>query len=830
MTPAACSGMARLGAQLAALILSVFCLLVAAPGAVAQERAPTATAAAGEIDYDAWEVEATRAENLLAAGTASTSFFENLRQTLLDWRTRFLAAESANSERIATLQAQIDALGPEPGDGQGEPDGIATRRQQLNAQLSEAQLPRVNATEAYNRADGLIAEIDSLISQRQQDRVRELAPSPVNPANWPAAWAGLRAVYAALQTEFSERWNNPVQRGVMRGNGPLLLGLLIAALVALARGRRWTARLIRHLDRRSDRPGRESLSFLASLLQVAIPVLGTFLVYVAIVSSDMAGVLTRQLVGAIWLMTAAIYFALWLAGRFSPTGEAQMHALSFTDSQRAAAQRTIVFIGAFVGLALVAQVVSGFDQIAPAGTAVLRVFVYIGLGLLYLRAARLLHDGRTEPAPDETPGVLRRMFALVRQLLLLVGVVGPLLAVVGYVNAAEAIMVPTAFSLAVFGFIVTVQPVIRDLYRLISRDAEQDAGEALLPVLVNFFLAFAVVPLLALVWGVRPERLSEFYSRFWEGVVVGDSRITPGNVLAVILVFALGYIVTRLLQGALKNTVLPRTRLDSGARNAVTAGIGYVGIALAAVIAISAGGIDLTALGVVLGALSVGIGFGLQNVVNNFVSGIILLIERPISEGDWIEVSGNHGIVKRISVRSTLIETFDKTDLIVPNADFISGTVTNWTRGNTIGRAVINVGVAYGTDTRKVQRILQEIAGEHPVVAAYPEPGVDFVGFGPDSLDFRIRAILRDVNQSLSVKTEIHHRIAERFAEEGIEIPFAQRDIWLRNPESLRSAPPAPVDPPARSAPGPAGRGETGGQPGIEGAMDPGEDGGVHGT
>jgi small-conductance mechanosensitive channel len=287
---------------------------------------------------------------------------------------------------------------------------------------------------------------------------------------------------------------------------------------------------------------------------------------------------------------------------------------------------------------------------------------------------------------------------------------------------------------------------------------------------------------------MRRTEIAEVWSRVQEGVSLGGTRITPGAILTVILVFAAVLLVTRLIQGALKTTVLPRTRLDPGARNAVAAGVGYVGVAIAGLAGINAAGIDLTTLAFVVSALSIGIGFGLRNVIENFVAGLILLIERPIGEGDWIEVGGNMGIVKQISVRSTVIETFDRQQLIVPNGDFITGTVTNWTRGNNLGRAVVNVGVAYGSDTRRVQAILLEIVRELDGVMRFPEPAVDFMGFGADSLDFRVRGILYDVNTLIAVKTELHHRIAERFKQEGIEIPFAQRDIWLRNPEALAAA------------------------------------------
>ncbi len=723
--------------------------------------------------YENWNKDAARAEAVLGNAEASDAALEALRSQIVDWRQTFLDAQSQDMARVGNLEDQLNALAPVPDSGA---DPLADRRAALSEQLNEARAPLFRAKEAYSRASGLIREIDQIISARRTNALLELGPTPLVPSKWVAAMTEVVGVITGLADEVSGAINNAASRASFQSN-LLNIILQVSLTIAFFFGASRVSGRARNLSQSVVRNPRLA-HLVAASIKAAMLVAAFYALGAAVLQTNMFGVRGALVLDAMPIWAGYVIAAIFISDRLA-TGSGSAFELP-SDLAEGSIRRTFV-LGALIFVVDHAlDHVFVFNEVSGASISVLH-FVLILLGAYVLSRATVKLRQASESDDAGPDGVFAIRFArLLAQVGLFITYGAPVLGAVGYVTAAFSLVLASLLTLALCSVIVIVQGALVDLYaRAIGREREQEDG--LVPILISFVIGFASLPFFALIWGARVSNLSEVWDQIKEGVPVAGTRISPLDFLTFVLIFTIGYMATRLIQSALRGSVLPKTRLDAGAQNAIVSGLGYVGIFIAAMIAISSTGLDLSSLAIVAGALSVGIGFGLQNIVSNFVSGIILLIERPVTKGDWIDVGGTMGYVRDISVRSTRIETFDRSDVIVPNADLVSGKVTNYTRGNTIGRLIVPVGVAYGTDTRRVEGILREIAEAQPMVVLNPGPSVVFQGFGADSMDFEIRAILRDVNFMLSVKSEINHQIAERFVAEGIEIPFAQRDITIKN-------------------------------------------------
>jgi small-conductance mechanosensitive channel len=267
----------------------------------------------------------------------------------------------------------------------------------------------------------------------------------------------------------------------------------------------------------------------------------------------------------------------------------------------------------------------------------------------------------------------------------------------------------------------------------------------------------------------------------------GTISVSLGDILAFVLTIAAAFLVSRFIRFVLQEDVFPRVVMRRGVSNAVSTTVHYAILIFGFLLALAAAGFDLSRVTLLAGAFGVGIGFGLQNVVNNFVSGLILLFERPIQVGDTIEVQGLLGDVRRIGPRSSTVRTFDGAEVIVPNGMLISDQVINWTLSDRRRRVVVGVGVAYGTDPEQVLEILREVAQENETVQDDPAPLAIFMGFGDSSLDFELRCWIPRYEEGFSMRSQLWVAINRKLAEAGIEIPFPQRDLHLRSVDTPAS-------------------------------------------
>jgi small-conductance mechanosensitive channel len=263
---------------------------------------------------------------------------------------------------------------------------------------------------------------------------------------------------------------------------------------------------------------------------------------------------------------------------------------------------------------------------------------------------------------------------------------------------------------------------------------------------------------------------------------VGATPITLLSIINLLLMLGAVLLVSRLIRLYFLANILKRSRLQPSIQYAVGKVAGYLTIALGFYIALQTVGIDLSALAVVAGAIGVGIGFGLQNIINNFVSGLIILAERPITIGDRVEVAGVAGQVQQINLRSTMVLTNDNISIIVPNSEFITATVVNWSHGDPKVRMRLSFGVAYGSDLDKMRRVVAEMAARHPKVMREPHPEVFFTGFGDSSLDFELVVWTSEATFSpRRFRSDLFYGLEKVLREHQLEIPFPQRDLHLRS-------------------------------------------------
>jgi small-conductance mechanosensitive channel len=372
-------------------------------------------------------------------------------------------------------------------------------------------------------------------------------------------------------------------------------------------------------------------------------------------------------------------------------------------------------------------------------------------------------------------------------------------AFLGYRNFASLLYFGTLLSLVVYIFSYTTLRITNETFDSLDKgklswqkklrkvmsieEGRPFPGVIWLRILFFFTVLFMSISALLYIWGSSQQRLSSLINTLKSGVDIGSMHFDLLNIIYALLALIITLSILPFVKNQLIASWLTHSNLSRGAKDATQTLVGYIGIVIAILWALSILGVDFKNIAIIAGALSVGIGFGLQTIVNNFVSGLILLFERPIRRGDWIVVGSTEGYVRNISIRSTTIETFNRADVIVPNSELISNQVTNWMLSNNTGRLIAPIGVAYGSDIEKVMDILKSIAAEHPDIIAdqaHYRVRVLFKEFGDNSLNFELRCYVRNVDDRMLILSDVNLAIDREFRKAEIEVPFPQRVVHVQ--------------------------------------------------
>ncbi|MCO6440161.1 MAG: mechanosensitive ion channel family protein [Nitrococcus mobilis] len=788
-----------------------------------------------------WNQTLERAKEALESDFARAEMAEikaDLRATLDSARK----ARDQATTRLETAKERLASLTPAPDSKESEEESgsaeaaatpqetpqVAALRKEAQSQVVQFRSQVTQATLVIDQANNLLESIAGWEQLRFRSQILKRSPSPFQLQIWPQAAADA-LTFAGKAIEAPRAWWDTYRAEDSKQR--LLIPLLAVLVLGLGIG--WPIRI--WLARRFGRDGTEpeptyARRIVAALADgVANAIIPAAIIVLTLLVLYRQGVLTGLFAALFHTGGAALAAYLMIMGLARAAASPHLVAWRIAPVQPAHVYRLLMAVRGVTASLLIAfallltayyykmltpELESAFFAIQVTLTSLLMIWALApaywetsladsqSAGSVEQAAERMEAPSITAEEAETTASAEeispRSWFERGRKAVRVIMLLTPFLALAGYGRLAFFIQSRLALAAILFGFALLLRLAIGEMVerwltrrRLMPNGAVQKTADTdqhrirgitfWIGMVVSLLIFLPLIYLFLLICGVPSTTLQLWIGQLLSGIQLGGISISLGALLLAILVLIVGVIITNIFRHWLANRVLPNTRLDSGARNSIAAATGYLGVGIVMLLAISTLGVDFSNLALVAGALGVGIGFGLQNVVQNFVAGLLMLIERPVKVGDWIVVGATEGTVKRIAVRSTEIETFDRSSVIVPNSEFVSSPVTNWTYKNRLARIIVPVGVAYGSDTKKVAAILLRCAQAHRHVLRYPPAAAYFLAFGESSLNFELRCYVYDTDYYLSTLSDLHFAVDEAFRQEGIEIPFPQRDLHLHS-------------------------------------------------
>jgi small-conductance mechanosensitive channel len=683
--------------------------------------------------------------------------------------------------RLADLRSQIDKLGPAPGkDAPPEAPAVTAERARLinEATALDGAIKTLELT--WVRARQTIDRITDLRLQIFTRSILERMSSPLLPGLWSDVARDLPQVGRLARYVLTDWWNTlqrnaPLSWVLFLGAGALYLGLKLLA-------RRTTA------ARRVARPSPPTFFERAATASWVAPLnaLPAILAALALyVSLDACGLLYYPSIGIAAALLRGVFVhaavsALIVAVLAPDRPDQRLVSLSNASARRMSRNlQAMSFVyAADLALSSIARVLYlPLSLSVVQSLAASAAFAGLLVGLL-LTPFEPQGASADRPVSRDAPRWLK--LPLWFAVFFIIGAIA-----LGYLALArfashQLVMTGVVAAVATLLFLAIraftrepgdaahpVTQVLQDRFGLDEPRRQQLAK--LTEAALTLTLGVLALPVLLLQWGFSEAEIRDWVKQAFFGFEIGQFKISVARIIIGLVLFTALLFATRVLQRWLREAVLLPNRTDPGIANSIETTVGYAGTAIAALLAISYAGFDVTNLAIVAGALSVGIGFGLQSIVNNFVSGLILLIERPVKVGDWVVVGNQQGNVRKISVRSTEIETFDKASLIVPNSELVTGRVLNWTHRNAMGRITVKVTTGTNADPRKIRQALLDCAKRSGLALQTPAPDASFDGFSPEQLEFSVRIHLADISRGSQAQSELRLAIMERLRDMDVE-------------------------------------------------------------